>query len=137
MNKLILALLTVGAIATAAIPANADEIGNVQTSDQNSVITGTGNVTNQRVDQRGQVNRKVDRSVPGDSANIQDACQNSASQSKDQRGQVNRKVDRSVPGDSANIQDACQNSDVLGDGNLTNQQTRQGYKEKRTLRERQ
>jgi hypothetical protein len=44
MNKLILALLTVGAIATAAIPANADEIGNVQTSDQNSVITGTGNV---------------------------------------------------------------------------------------------
>ena len=80
MNKLILALLTlltVGAIATAAIPANADEIGNVQTSDQNSVITGTGNVTNQRVDQRGQVNRKVDRSVPGDSANIQDACQNS------------------------------------------------------------
>ena len=77
MNKLILALLTVGAIATAAIPANADEIGNVQTSDQNSVITGTGNVTNQRDDQRGQVNRKVDRSVPGDSANIQDACQNS------------------------------------------------------------
>ena len=77
MNKLILALLTVGAIATAAIPANADEIGNVQTSDQNSVITGSGNVTNQRVDQRGQVNRKVDRSVPGDSANIQDACQNS------------------------------------------------------------
>ena len=77
MNKLILALLTVGAIATAAIPANADEIGNVQTSDQNSVITGSDNVTNQRVDQRGQVNRKVDRSVPGDSANIQDACQNS------------------------------------------------------------
>jgi hypothetical protein len=110
MNKLILALLTlltVGAIATAAIPANADEIGNVQTSDQNSVTTGTGNVTNQRVDQRGQVNRKVNRSGDG------------------------------VPGDSANIQDACQNSDVLGDGNLTNQQTRQGYKERRTLRERQ
>ena len=107
MNKLILALLTVGAIATAAIPANADEIGNVQTSDQNSVITGTGNVTNQRVDQRGQVNRKVNRSGDG------------------------------VPGDSANIQDARQNSDVLGDGNLTNQQTRQGYKEKRTVRERQ
>jgi len=107
MNKLILALLTVGAIATAAIPANADEIGNVQTSDQNSVITGTGNVTNQRVDQRGQVNRKVNRSGDG------------------------------VAGDSANIQDARQNSDVLGDGNLTNQQTRQGYKEKRTLRERQ
>ena len=107
MNKLILALLTVGAIATAAIPANADEIGNVQTSDQNSVITGTGNVTNQRVDQRGQVNRKVNRSGDG------------------------------VPGDSANIQDARQNSDVLGDCNLTNQQTRQGYKEKRTVRERQ
>ena len=107
MNKLILALLTVGAIATAAIPANADEIGNVQTSDQNSVITDTGNVTNQRDDKRGQVNRKVNRSGDG------------------------------VPGDSANIQDARQNSDVLGDGNLTNQQTRQGYKEKRTLRERQ
>ena len=107
MNKLILALLTVGAIATAAIPANADEIGNVQTSDQNSVITGTGNVTNQRVDQRGQVNLKVNRSGDG------------------------------VPGDSANIQDARQNSDVLGDGNLSNKQTRQGYKEKRTVRERQ
>ena len=107
MNKLILALLTVGAIATAAIPANADEIGNVQTSDQNSVITGTDNVTNQWVDQRGQVNRKANRSGDG------------------------------VPGDSANIQDARQNSDVLGDGNLTNQQTRQGYKEKRTPRDRQ
>lgn len=107
MNKLILSLLTVGAIATAAIPANADEIGNVQTSDQNSVITGTDNVTNQRVDQRGQVNRKANRSGDG------------------------------VPGDSANIQDARQNSDVLGDGNLTNQQTRQGYKEKRTPRDRQ
>ncbi|MFN5594351.1 MAG: hypothetical protein ACK482_13055 [Aphanizomenon sp.] len=102
MNKLILALLTVGAIATAAIPANADEIGNVQTSDQNSVITGTGNVTNQRVDQRGQVNRKVNRSGDG------------------------------VPGDSANIQDARQNSDVLGEGNLTQQRTRQEYKENRS-----
>jgi hypothetical protein len=108
MNKLILALLTVGAIATAAIPANADEIGNVQTSDQNSVITGTGNVTNQRVDQRGQVNRKVNRSGDG------------------------------VPGDSANIQDARQNSDVLGEGNLTQQRTRQEYKENRSgIRQRQ
>ena len=93
--------------ATAAIPANADEIGNVQTSDQNSVITGTGNVINQKVDQRGQINRRVNRRESG------------------------------VAGDSANIQDARQNSDVLGDGNLTNQQTRQGYKEKRTVRERQ
>ena len=108
MNKLILALLTVGAIATAAIPANADEIGNVQTSDQNSVITGTGNVTNQRVDQRGQVNRKVNRRESG------------------------------VAGDSANIQDARQNSDVLGEGNLTQQRTRQEYKENRSgIRQRQ
>lgn len=102
MNKLILALLTVGAIATAAIPANADDIGNVQTSDQNSVITGTGNYTNQTVKQRGQVNQRVNRRESG------------------------------VPGDSANIQDARQNSDVLGDGNLIQQRTNQEYRENRS-----
>jgi len=108
MNKLILALLTVGAIATAAIPANADETGSVQTSDQNSVITGSGNVINQKVDQRGQINRRVNRRESG------------------------------VAGDSANIQDARQNSDVLGDGNLIQQRAKQESRENRsTLRERQ
>ena len=77
MNKFILALLTVSAIATAAVPANAGDIGNVQTSDQNSVITGSGNYTNQRVNQRGQVNQRVKRRESGDSANIQDARQSS------------------------------------------------------------
>ncbi|MFO0140419.1 MAG: hypothetical protein ACK513_03230 [Aphanizomenon sp.] len=102
MNKLILALLTVGAIAIAAIPANADETGSAQTSEQNSVITGSGNVINQKVDQRGQINRRVNRRESG------------------------------VAGDSANIQDARQNSDVLGEGNLTQQRTRQEYKENRS-----
>ncbi|MFM6517074.1 MAG: hypothetical protein ACKPIC_10815 [Microcystis panniformis] len=77
MNKLILALLTVGAIATAAVPANAQDVGNVQTSDQNSVITGSGNYTRQQVNQRGQVNQRVNRRDSGDSANIQDARQSS------------------------------------------------------------
>lgn len=78
MNKLILALLTVGAIATAAVPANAQDIGNVQTSDQNSVITGSGNYTNQNVKQTGNIRRESQgrNQVPGDSANIQDARQN-------------------------------------------------------------
>jgi hypothetical protein len=77
MNKLILALLTVGAIATAAVPANAQDIGNVQTSDQNSVITGSGNYTNQNVNQKSNIRREGQgRQVPGDSANIQDARQN-------------------------------------------------------------
>lgn len=77
MNKLIFALLTVGAIATAAVPANAQDVGNVQTSDQNSVITGSGNYTRQEVNQRGQVNQRVNRRDSGDSANIQDARQSS------------------------------------------------------------
>lgn len=77
MNKLILALLTVGAIATAAVPANAQDIGNVQTSDQNSVITGSGNYTNQNVNQKSNIRREGQgRQVPGDSANIQNARQN-------------------------------------------------------------
>ena len=105
MNKLIFALLTVGAIATAAVPANAQNIGNVQTSDQNSVITGNDNVTNQRVNQTGEINQRNNRRNPADSG---------------------------VPGDSANIQTTGQNSDVLGDGNLTNQRTTQKYKENRT-----
>jgi hypothetical protein len=77
MNKFILALLTVSAIATAAVPANAGDIGNVQTSDQNSVITGSGNYTNQRVNQRGQVNQRVHKGDSQDSANIQNANQSS------------------------------------------------------------
>ncbi|MEY3403986.1 MAG: hypothetical protein RLZZ86_3608 [Cyanobacteriota bacterium] len=77
MNKLILALLTVGAIATAAVPANAQDIGNVQTSDQTSVITGSGNYTNQNVNQKSNIRREGQgRQVPGDSANIQNARQN-------------------------------------------------------------
>lgn len=77
MNKLIFALLTVGAIATAAVPANAQDVGNVQTSDQTSVITGNGNVTNQRVNQTGNIRRNSEgREVSGDTANIQDARQN-------------------------------------------------------------
>ena len=78
MNKLIFALLTVGAIATAAVPANAQNIGNVQTSDQNSVITGSGNYTNQNVNQKANIRRESQgrNQVPGDSANIQDARQN-------------------------------------------------------------
>ncbi|MDB9492199.1 hypothetical protein PN478_16965 [Dolichospermum circinale CS-534/05] len=78
MNKLIFALLTVGAVATAAIPANAQNIGNVQTSDQNSVVTGSGNTTIQNVNQRGTIRRegKGRNEVSGDSANIQDARQN-------------------------------------------------------------
>jgi len=77
MNKLIFALLTVGAIATAAVPANAQDVGNVQTSDQTSVITGNDNVTNQRVNQTGNIRRNSEgREVSGDTANIQDARQN-------------------------------------------------------------
>ncbi|MEY2914584.1 MAG: hypothetical protein RLZZ184_3893 [Cyanobacteriota bacterium] len=77
MNKLILALLTVGAVATAAIPANAQNIGNVQRSDQNSVITGNDNYTNQNTNQTGNVRRESRgrNEVSGDSANIQDARQ--------------------------------------------------------------
>ena len=101
MNKLILALLTVGAIATAAIPANAEE--------------SLSNITNQRVDQRGTVERKVKNSdVPGDV--------DLTNQQTKQGYTVERKV---------------KNSDVPGDVDLTNQQTRQGYTEKRSLRERQ
>ena len=78
MSKLIFALLTVGAIATAAVPANAQNIGNVQTSDQNSVITGTGNYTNQNTNQTGNIRRESRgrNEVSGDTANIQDARQN-------------------------------------------------------------
>jgi hypothetical protein len=76
MNKFILGLLAFGAIGLAAVPANAGygDSGNVQTTDQTSIITGDRNYTNQRINQSGQISRDRAR---GDSANIQDGRQHS------------------------------------------------------------
>jgi hypothetical protein len=74
MNKFILGLLAFGAIASAAIPANAGsgDSGNSQGSEQTSIITGNGGYTNQKINQNGQMIRDRAR---GDSANIQEARQ--------------------------------------------------------------
>jgi hypothetical protein len=47
MNKLILALLTVTTLASAAVPANAQNTGVSQTSEQIAVTTGSNNTTTQ------------------------------------------------------------------------------------------
>ncbi|MBD2296939.1 hypothetical protein H6G06_26555 [Anabaena sphaerica FACHB-251] len=74
MNKLIFCLLTVSAIASAAVPANAGsgDSANIQTSEQTSIITGDRNYTNQRINQSGQIIRSRSR---GGSGNVQDARQ--------------------------------------------------------------
>ncbi|MDM3846913.1 MAG: hypothetical protein PT116_18235 [Aphanizomenon gracile PMC638.10] len=51
MNKLILALLSVTTIASAAVPANAQNTGVSQTSEQSNITTGNYNTTTQRTSQ--------------------------------------------------------------------------------------
>ena len=51
MNKLILALLSVTTIASAAVPANAQNTGVSQTSEQYNITTGNYNTTKQGTSQ--------------------------------------------------------------------------------------
>jgi ADP-ribosylglycohydrolase len=72
MNKLILALLTVSAIASAAVPANAQNTGNSSVINQESRLEGNGNRSTQQAIQSGL--REHYRNS-GDFANIQEINQ--------------------------------------------------------------